>query len=273
MSNEKLQRIKKLKREMHNIMTSFKVRLTGDCPNCGVKIDKETNQLELVCHVIDLLSYCPVCKKDISEEVGEGLYESMINTESPRFQGLLMDTYCGIVEGIHSQYDYGELETNEATFISNDYEYKREGWEAILGYNEFYAFGVIKTYTSFELFLCELMKQKVRECVENNIKVQLPLPSISGSIIKVVRRINEGGKNLIVHLGEYEYDLAVCDKIKLLHILGVNPEKLDEVYSQNKGTRNRIIHQGEPADFKDYAKIFVTAGKLFGQYDKLIKSE
>lgn len=185
-----------------------------------------------------------------------------------------METYSAIIRNLATDFTHaydtiGDIESEPGKFLIEPYEDDESIESFFTTAHDPFTHGIIEMYTSFELFLSELIQQKLREWVDCR-RIYSHSPVLKDKIRQIMEHVNQGDKS-IVNTFEDEYDLTMCDRIELLGVLGVSKQDCYAVYHQTKIIRNGIVHRGKTADFEEYANVFITLGKLFIKYDNLSK--
>ena len=253
-------------------MKAWSVTITSDepCRHCGCTVNKDSNWLEYIVNPLNLLDTCPICYKQLSDpaETDGGLTPLKAGFKTYRYESIFMETYDTITRNIGALYD-SELLTAPEKFIEPNYG---SNHPAAFSDNDYYAIAIVDIYTAFELFIRTIVMRRIEKFIANKKQIDLSLQQLSSKIYEIVKRINNGDKQLISHLENGEYKLKITDYIELLPILGIKSEEFSGIYySFIRDTRVNILHKGQrTATFDDFVESFDMVGRLFIEYNKLI---
>lgn len=240
------ERINYLKAEMRKITDAFNLKLTVKCVECN-----STYQIDYFDYFSKIIITCSICKAKFSLGAITDPLEDL-----PWYKKKFIDGHFKIIQQLTIVgVDFSQDITNEQ--------------EDLFDYNWDFANGVVDLYTSFETFLYELLCKNLEEFVYSGKKINRNNPKFEGNsnILNLLDKINSGkivDANMILEEIEGSFKVKDCS-IVLEVIGGINKKDLESCYDIQT-MRNGIVHRGNQANFEDYAKTFITIGKIFDTY-------
>lgn len=246
------EKINILKKEMRKITDGFDMQFISQCGECG-----NEHKIDYFDYFASIFITCPACGNKATFE--KSIDISMFG-DVPFYKSKFIDGYFKIMQQLTiSGVDFSQDITEEqATYF--DYS-----WD--------FASGIADIYTSFEIFLYDLLLKKLEAYIKNGEKISIDKSSSkfanSNNVQELVEKINSGKiceANLILEQIGENFSTKDCKNL-LVEIRGIRKKDLKPFHSFGR-IRNDIVHRGLRANFEDYAKAFISLGNILNKYSE-----
>lgn len=240
-----------LKAEMRKVTDVFNFKFLSTCGKCDNK-----QEIDYFDYFARVFIVCPQCGAETTFKEAVGI---SIFGEIPFYKQKFIDGHFKVIQQLTIRdIDFSQdiTEEQEAFFDDN--------WD--------FAGGFLDIYTSFEMLLYQLTFRRVEELINTGKKLDLDIgeqQKCSKAVVDLIERVNSGdkiGTDLIIE--GIEQDFSVKDCVNFLKKSSMKIRDIKSCYYKLREKRNNIVHRGRQANFEDYAKAFISVGRILHMYAK-----